>query len=196
MQNMFIFCISSEVNLGYVSLYSSWIRHCRRCKPASLELTSSFAVQCCCCNRIHGTTPCSQPLCAVCRPPQISDSWHMHPRQRHWQIPEPTCVLYSSMMIRGVVRHVVAAYWVPSLVFPLSLTAGCKLTLDTEPCRPILASVLVCRSPCASTATVLSSCSHAPLCTNNPWQLPADKIRCCQSIRPVLLRVPATINPC
>jgi len=36
---------------------------------------------------------------AVCRPPQISDSCHMHPSQRHGHILELTCDLYSSMVI-------------------------------------------------------------------------------------------------
>jgi len=36
---------------------------------------------------------------AVCRPPQISDSWHMHPGSVTY-MPELTCDLYSSMILR------------------------------------------------------------------------------------------------
>jgi len=34
----------------------------------------------------------------VCRPLQISNSWHMHPWQHHWRIAELTCELYISMI--------------------------------------------------------------------------------------------------
>ena len=47
---------------------------------------------------------------AVCRSPQISDSWHMHLWQHHWQIPELICGPYSSM-IPPVVPSVLWRRW-------------------------------------------------------------------------------------